>query len=51
MLEITLDKDAPITFTSVIKWADGVSPVFEKNNTYQISIINNLGVFTVFTNN
>ena len=52
MLEITLDKDAPIRFTNTdIKWADGISPVWELNNTYQISIINNLGVFTVFTNN
>ena len=37
-----------VTLPTNIKWANGEAPVFENNCTYQISIINNLGVVTKF---
>ena len=41
--------DAPqIALPSSIKWANENRPIFKKNHTYQISVINNLGVFTEF---
>jgi hypothetical protein len=38
-----------ISLPSSIKWANGEVPVFEANTTYQISIVNNLGVCTKFS--
>ena len=37
-----------ISLPSSIKWANGQVPTFEANTTYQISIVNNLGVVTKF---
>lgn len=37
-----------IVLPSSIKWANGNIPVFEINTTYQISIINNLGIVAAF---
>ena len=38
-----------ISLPSSIKWANGETPEFEKNSTYQISIVNNLGVYVKFS--
>lgn len=37
-----------IDFPSDIKWANGIKPQFENDATYQISIIRNLAVVTMF---
>ena len=37
-----------ISLPSSIKWANGERPTFESNATYQISIVNNLGVCIKF---
>lgn len=37
-----------VSLPSTIKWADGETPTFEASTTYQISIVNNLGVVTKF---
>lgn len=37
-----------VSLPSSIKWANGEAPTFEANTTYQISIVNNLGVVTKF---
>lgn len=37
-----------ITLPSSIKWANGETPTFEASTTYQISIVNNLGIVTKF---
>ena len=37
-----------ISFPSDIKWANGEAPSFEASTTYQISIVNNLGIVTKF---
>ena len=37
-----------VSLPSTIKWANGEAPTFEANTTYQISIVNNLGVVTKF---
>ena len=37
-----------ISLPSSIKWANGEVPTFEKDTTYQISIVNNLGVCLKF---
>ena len=37
-----------ITLPSNVKWVNGVAPTFEASTTYQISIVNNLGVVTKF---
>ena len=39
-INISIDED--------IKWANGKAPNFEVGKIYQISVINNLGVFTEF---
>ena len=39
---------ATIAFPNTIKWANGQTPTFESNATYQISIVNNLGVCLKF---
>jgi hypothetical protein len=38
-----------VTLSEDIKWVNGEIPVFENDCTYQISIINNLGVCVKFT--
>lgn len=37
-----------ISLPSSIKWANGEKPTFDANSTYQISIVNNLGVCIKF---
>ena len=37
-----------VSLPSTIKWANGEAPTFEASTTYQISIVNNLGVVTKF---
>ena len=37
-----------ISLPSTIKWANGEKPTFDINSTYQISIVNNLGVCVKF---
>ena len=37
-----------VSLPSTIKWANGKAPTFEASTTYQISIVNNLGVVTKF---
>lgn len=37
-----------VSFPSTIKWANGETPTFEAGCTYQVSIVNNLGVVTKF---
>lgn len=37
-----------VSLPSTINWANGETPTFEANTTYQISIVNNLGVVTKF---
>lgn len=37
-----------ISMPSSIKWSNGEIPNFESNSTYQISVVNNLGVCTKF---
>jgi hypothetical protein len=37
-----------VSLPSTIKWANGETPIFEASTTYQISIVNNLGVVTKF---
>jgi hypothetical protein len=37
-----------VSLPSGIKWANGETPTFEAGTTYQISIVNNLGVVTKF---
>ena len=44
----TSSSGTTISLPATIIWANGVTPVFEKNTTYQISIINSLGVVTKF---
>ena len=44
----TSSSGTTISLPSTIKWANGKTPVFEASTTYQISIINNLGVVAKF---
>lgn len=37
-----------VSLPSSIKWANGETPTFEASTTYQISIVNNLGIVTKF---
>ena len=37
-----------VSLPSNIKWANGETPIFEASTTYQISIVNNLGIVTKF---
>lgn len=37
-----------VSLPSTIKWTNGETPTFEASTTYQISIVNNLGVVTKF---
>lgn len=44
----TLSNGTTISMPGSIKWSNGVLPIFEPNSTYQISVVNNLGVCTKF---
>lgn len=44
----TSSSGTTISLPSTIKWANGEAPTFEASTTYQISIVNNLGVVTKF---
>jgi hypothetical protein len=44
----TSSSGTTVTLPSGIKWANGETPTFETSTTYQISIVNNLGVVTKF---
>lgn len=44
----TRSSGTTISLPSGIKWANGETPTFEASTTYQISIVNNLGVVTKF---
>ena len=37
-----------VSLPSSVKWANGETPSFQANAIYQISIVNNLGVYTKF---
>lgn len=48
-VEFTTRSDGTtVSLPSTIKWANGETPTFEASTTYQISIVNNLGVVTKF---
>lgn len=44
----TRSSGTTVSLPSSIKWANGETPTFENGKTYQISIVNNLGVCTKF---
>ena len=44
----TRSSGTTISLPSTIKWANGETPTFEASTTYQISIVNNLGVVITF---
>lgn len=44
----TRSSGTTITLPSSVKWANGETPTFEASTTYQISIVNNLGIVTKF---
>lgn len=44
----TRSSGTTVSLPSTIKWANGETPAFEASTTYQISIVNNLGVVTKF---
>lgn len=44
----TSNNGTTISLPSSIKWQNGEYPTFENNTTYQISIVNNLGICTKF---
>lgn len=44
----TRSSGTTVNLPSDIKWANGETPTFEASTTYQISIINNLGVVAKF---
>lgn len=44
----TSSSGTTIMMPNTIKWANGETPSFEANTTYQISIVNNLGVCMKF---
>ena len=44
----TSSSGTTISLPSAIKWANGETPTFEASTTYQISIVNNLGVVITF---
>ena len=44
----TSSSGTTVSLPSTIKWANGEKPTFEASTTYQISIINNLGVAIKF---
>lgn len=44
----TSSSGTTVSLPSTVKWANGETPTFENGKTYQISIVNNLGVCTKF---
>ena len=44
----TSSSGTTVSLPSSVKWANGETPTFENGKTYQISIVNNLGVCTKF---
>ena len=48
MFEVSFSGGNILNLPSGIKWAKGYTPIFVAGKTYQISVINNLGVFTEF---
>ena len=44
----TRSSGTTVSLPSSVKWANGVAPTFENGKTYQISIVNNLGVCVKF---
>lgn len=44
----TSSSGTTVYLPSTIKWANGETPTFEGSTTYQISIVNNLGIVTKF---
>jgi hypothetical protein len=49
LIEFTTSSNGTtISIPSSIKWANGKTPTFENDSTYQISIVNNLGVCLKF---
>ena len=44
----TSSSGTTVSLPSTIKWANGEAPTFEASTTYQISIVNNLGIVTKF---
>lgn len=48
MLEIRFKGGNTLSLPTGITWANGTAPTFVSGGVYQISIINNLGVFTKF---
>lgn len=48
MFEVSFSGGNTLNLPDGIKWANGNAPIFVAGNTYQISVINNLGVFTEF---
>ena len=44
----TSSSGTTVSLPSTIKWANGEAPTFEANTTYQISIVNDLGIVTKF---
>ena len=44
----TSSSGTTISLPGTIKWANGETPTFEASTTYQISIVNNLGVVITF---
>lgn len=44
----TRSSGTTISLPTGIKWANGETPTFEASTTYQISIVNNLGIVTKF---
>lgn len=44
----TRSSGTTVSLPSSVKWANGETPTFENGKTYQISVVNNLGVCTKF---
>lgn len=44
----TRSSGTTVSLPSTVKWVNGETPTFENGKTYQISIVNNLGVCTKF---
>ena len=44
----TASTGTSVTLPNTVKWIDGVIPIFENNCTYQISVVNNLGICSKF---
>ena len=44
----TRSSGTTVSFPSSVKWVDGIAPTWEAGYTYQVSIVNNLGVVVKF---